>query len=81
MIVVDRSGSDHRLTFNFDDYDGPFEGVVVNVTDGVSVGEGPTDTFTFSGGDVLIQDKRGKVKDRVTLRCQNLDSITAILDR
>jgi hypothetical protein len=26
-------GGDHRLTLNFDDYDGPFEGIVLNVTD------------------------------------------------
>lgn len=81
VVVVDRSGSDHRLTLNFDDYDGPFEGVIVSIKDGVQVTEGPTDTFTFSGGDVLVFDRRGKPKDRVTMRCQNLDTVTVILDR
>lgn len=82
VMVVDRDGADHRLTLNWDDEpSSPFEGLIVNVTDGVMVSEGPTDTFQFSGGGVRVVDKRGKVKDRVTLGCPNLDTITVVLDR
>lgn len=81
VMVVDRQGSDHRLTLNFDDDDSALERVVLNVTDGPTVFEGPQDTFQFSGGNVRISDRRGKVKDYVKLTCPNLDSITVVLDR
>lgn len=81
VMIVDKNGPDHRLTLNFVDDDSALENVVLNVTDGVSVAEGPADTFQLSGGNVRITDRRGKPKDYVKLTCPNLDSITVVLDR
>jgi len=54
----------------------------------VRVGEKPTftedpssDTFTLTGGQVIVWDRSGQVRDFVKLKCPNLDTIVLALTR
>ena len=65
------------MTLNWDQPgdDGTF---IVNLTEDV-VAAKSGDDYTYSGGYVRIEDRRGRPKDQVRLRCPNTDTVVVTL--